>query len=291
MVDLFEAIGKQDYYKELKLNRANNDLVMLLSDELKHNIDKTILSRVGTTHNNSSPKKISLSFSNIGTITGRILVTTPSLQQLSKKYRNIVVPDKDKSLIYADYSQFEALILACEAKDSKLIKVISNGDIYEELSFAIYGDKDHREESKILFYQFCYGSKKVSKLKKFFEKYPKIQSAKMGLKDKFKEDRFIETLLGNKRYGNEEDINIPNWLLAQRIQGNSALILKKAILEVNQMDPEIEFLLPMHDAVLYQVPKAKIEEKKRIVEGCFKTAFKFFYPNVEPKISFKKFTE
>ncbi len=289
--DIYEAIGKQDYRKELKLNKANNDLVKLLNDEIKHNTNKTILSRIGTTQSNSYPKKVNLSFSNLGTITGRILVTTPSLQQLSKKYRDIIVPEKDKVLIYADYSQFEALILACEANDSSLIDLISNGDIYEELSSSIYGDKKHREESKILFYQFCYGSKKVKKLGKFFKKFPKIESTKKEMETKFMEDHFIETILGNKRYGKKDLIKSPSWLLSQRIQGNSALILKKAILLVNQKDSEIEFLLPMHDAVLYQAPKAKVKEKKALIEACFKDAFKYYYNDVDAKVSFKKFTE
>ncbi len=291
LTDIYEAIGKQDYRKELKLNKANNDLVKLLNDEIKHNTNKTILSRVGTTQNNSYPKKVNLDFSNFGTVTGRILVTTPSMQQLSKKYRNIIVPDNDKELVYADYSQFEALILACEANDSSLIDLICNGDIYEKLSSSIYGDKDHREESKILFYQFCYGSKKVDKLGKFFKNFPKIETVKKEIETKFEEDCFIETILGNKRYGQRDLIKNPSWLLSQRIQGNSALILKKAILLVNQKDTEIEFLLPMHDAVLYQVPKAMVIEKKAIIETCFKDAFQFFYNDIDAKVNFKEFTD
>jgi DNA polymerase I-like protein with 3'-5' exonuclease and polymerase domains len=291
LTDIYEAIGKQDYRRELKLNKADNELVKLLNDEIKHYTNKTILSRLGTAQTSFSPKKINLSFFNLGTVTGRILVTTPTLQQLSKKYRNIIVPDNNKVLIYADYSQFEALILACEANDSNLIDIICDGDIYEELSLSIYGDKKHREESKILFYQFCYGSKKVGKLGSFFKKFPKINSTKKEIENKFKSDGFIETKLGNKRYGQHDEVNFPNWLLSQRIQGNSSLILKKAILSVYHKDKEIEFLLPMHDAVLYQVPKDNVEGKKSIVEECFKEAFKSFYSNIDSKVSFKKFTE
>ena len=51
----------------------------------------------------------------------------------------------------------------------------------------------------------------------------------------------------------------------------------------------ILFLIPMHDAVLYQIPKGKLEEKKEILEVQFKKAFKEVCPKINPKVDFKEF--
>jgi hypothetical protein len=56
-------------------------------------------------------------------------------------------------------------------------------------------------------------------------------------------------------------------------------------------DGEIEFLIPMHDAALFQVPIKLEEQKKEIIKKEFETAMLYYCPSLKPKVSFKKFTE
>jgi DNA polymerase I-like protein with 3'-5' exonuclease and polymerase domains len=292
---IVDKMGTKDYFKMLKYYKNDFTLINLLFEERKVTTNKTILSRIGS----FDEKRIYPQFQYFGTVTSRILVESPSLQQLKSDYRDLILPDVDKELIYIDYSQFEAGILASEADDNNLIDMYNNADIYSQMNEALKDNPEiTREKCKQLFFNYCYGMspeniKKYSKvdLGVFFKKFPNLEVFQQKLNASFKEKGFIETTEGNKRYKNIENIGaeIEGWLISQRIQGNASLILKKAILTVYNLDKELEFLIPMHDAVLYQIPKGKFEEKKEILEVQFKKAFKEVCPKINPKVDFKQF--
>jgi DNA polymerase I-like protein with 3'-5' exonuclease and polymerase domains len=290
-----DKIGAKDYFKMLKYYKDDFPLINLIFEERKISTNKTILSRIGSLDD----KKIYPQFQYFGTVTSRILVESPSLQQLKSGYRDIILHDADKELLYIDYSQFEAGILASEADDQNLIEMYNKADIYSQMNEALKDTPEiNREKCKQLFFNYCYGMsqeniKKYSKvdLGVFFKQFPNLKVFQQKLNESFKEKGFIETVEGNKRYKNIENIGteIEGWLISQRIQGNASLILKKAILNVYNVDKKIEFLIPMHDAVLYQIPKGTYEEKKGILEVQFKKAFKEVCPKINPKVDFKKF--
>jgi DNA polymerase I-like protein with 3'-5' exonuclease and polymerase domains len=295
--ELIESLGTNDFYKDLKLFKEESNLLKLLYDERKVATNKSILSRIGSLDG----KRVFPHFSSFGTVTSRILVDSPSFQQLSKKYRNIILNDDDKELIYIDYCQFEAGILASESNDPKLIDMYNNQDIYTQLSIAIFGDELNRNKSKLLFFAYCYGMsiKNINqrfgkeKLDIFFNQFPNLDVFRKKINDDFIKHKFINTSMGNHRYMSSKNFEneVESWVISQKIQGNASLILKKAILNIYEIDKEIEFLLPMHDAVLYQIPKGKKEEKKIILEKAFKTALKDICPLLEPKVEFKNFFE
>lgn len=56
--------------------------------------------------------------------------TNPMLQNLSKRYRNIITPQPDKKIGYVDYDQFEVGIMASLSEDGLLIKLFSEPDMY-----------------------------------------------------------------------------------------------------------------------------------------------------------------
>lgn len=290
-----DKMGTKDYIRMLKYYKNDYPLIKLLFDERKVSTNRTILSRIGSLDS----KRINPQFQYFGTVTSRILVESPSLQQLKSEYRDLILPDVEKELIHIDYSQFEAGILASEADDESLIDMYNKSDIYTKMNEALKDIKlITREKCKQLFFNYCYGMspeniKKYIKvdLSIFFKQFPNLEVFREMLNAMFVEKSFIETSLGNKRYKNIENITleIEGWLISQKIQGNASLILKKAILNVYDVDRSIEFLLPMHDAVLYQIPKGKYEEKKLILETEFKKAFKEVCPKINPKVDFKEF--
>ncbi|MDX6187894.1 DNA polymerase [Flavobacterium sp. Fl-318] len=292
---LVNTIGTNEYIRNLKFYKDDFDLIKLLYEERKLSINKTILTRIGSLDD----KKIFPQFQSFGTVTSRILVEYPSLQQLKRDYRNIILPEDGMELLYIDYCQFEAGILASEANDLKLIEMYNMEDIYSQMNEVLKNVPNiSRDKCKKLFFSYCYGMSKEN-IKKvtnidldiFFNKFPELEKFNIKLKKKFRIDGFVETTQGNKRYksfdnkNNEEE----SWLISQRIQGNASLILKKAIIEVYNLDKEIEFLIPMHDAVLYQIPIGKRIEKSKFLETHFKKAFKEICPKIEPAVEFKPF--
>lgn len=294
---LIDKIGTKEYAENLKFYKDDFDLINLLYKERRLSINKTILTRIGSLDD----KKVFPQFQYFGTVTSRILVDSPSFQQLKRDYRKIILPEEGMELLYIDYCQFEAGILASEANDLKLIEMYNNDDIYTQMNDVLKDVPNiSRDKCKQLFFSYCYGMSK-EKIKKetkidldiFFNKFPDLEIFNVGLRESFKLTGFIETTEGNKRYKNFDNKNNveESWLISQRIQGNASLILKKAILQVYESDKEIEFLIPMHDAVLYQIPKGKRDEKVKVLETFFKAAFKEICPKIEPKVEFKNFSD
>ncbi|MDI9312134.1 MAG: DNA polymerase [Limnohabitans sp.] len=292
-----DKIGTNSYYNFLKYHHKEFPLIELLYKEKRLNDSKTVLTRLGS----FEEQKVYPFFEYFGTVTSRILVKNPSFQQLKREYRDVIIPELDKELIYIDYSQFEAGILAHIMQDSELIKLYNSGDIYSNMEILLNNNLFNREKCKSLFFLYSYGASfeiiqnryTNIDLNIFFNKFIRFQPFKKELQDEFIQNKFVNTLQGNYRYKTpgfelEEDFG---WLVSQKIQGTASLILKKAIIKVYQTDKEIEFLLPMHDAALYQVPKHKIEEKKIIIKHIFEEELRFYCSSLDPKTSFKLFTQ
>ena len=88
----------------------------------------------------------------------------PALQNLRKENRDVILPDINMRLLYVDYSQFEAGILASMSKDELLINLY-NQDIYNDLAQFVFGDKSKRGDAKVIFYRYMYGDQSMSEFK------------------------------------------------------------------------------------------------------------------------------
>lgn len=252
-------------------------------------------------------------FDCIGTITSRILIIHPHVQQLKKENRVIVQAKPGYSLLYCDFKQFEPGILASFSKDFIMIEMYNSNDIYSTFSEYLFGTNSLRKEAKVLFLSYLYGmsnkklvksieaviktkdlSKKASATE-FFSKFKELEMFKTTEFKKALELGYIDseyTIRRNikktkKGKGLKSETR---YVLGQLIQGTASFILKKSILDVSK-NREIEFLVPMHDAVLYQVPEGKLGEMKRQIEICFIENFKQLCPEINVAVDFKLFTE
>lgn len=250
-------------------------------------------------------------FDCIGTITSRILINFPHIQQLKRENRIIFKAKPNYALLYCDYNQFEPGILASLSNDDVMIELYNSEDIYSNFSEYIFGTKALRKEAKLLFLSYLYGmsNKKLIKcieeviknkgLTKntsatdFFSKFKKLEEFKNLESEKTINLCYIQsdTSLRRNIKITEEGKGKKSenrFILSQLIQGSASYILKKSILDVSK-DAEIEFLIPMHDAVLYQVPIEKFEEKKKFIEACFVKNFKDLCPEINASVDFKPF--
>jgi DNA polymerase I-like protein with 3'-5' exonuclease and polymerase domains len=247
-----------------------------LYDEKKSSTDLNVLLTIGALR--PSFKIIRPVYDSFGTITARTKIVTPNLQNLSKRFRTIIAPAAGKTLIYIDYAQFEAGILAQDSGDTLLIAEYNAKYIYAEIGNRIEIQKflpnieDQKKFCKSLFYKFSYGmdiSQHIQILKDFkleshaaalspkiikaFASYSSLNMYRMKINEELLSQQKIGTFDGNYRYLFENEQRT-SWAISQRIQGTASLILKKAIIELYDNDKEIEFLIPMHDAALFQVP-------------------------------------
>lgn len=266
---------------------------------------KEILQRFGVTEFG----RVHSDFRVAGTVTGRILVRNPSLQNIARSHRDALIPDEGKIFLYPDFKQCEPGILAHDSSDLSLVADYNTGDLYEGLSTALFGDRKHREPSKLLFLFVCYGmahervvaiGSSITGLSKieveraitgFFNRYPGIDTWRNDLSNIVSEEGKIGTPSGN--YRSFPAGATPGAILrgaqSQRIQGTAALILKKIIIEIDQRLPEVDLLLPMHDALLVQVPAKFVAPLRSEIESVFREVYKSYCPSVFPQVTFDTF--
>lgn len=306
---LTKYIDDSSFDSLLSMLSEQNDLPKYLKIYYDNERDKQIILRMG----GIGRDRIFPIYKTIGTVTGRIIVESPGLQHIRRTNRDILIPEEGKIFLYPDYSQFEPGIMADDSKDQNFIADFNSGDLYKSLSRSLFGSKKNRDSAKIIFLSFCYGmsietmvsfaakssGKEVSDTKKiitgFFGRYNRLSEWKNDLGNNLTVYGRIGTRLGNYRYRDCKSGIITNkekrWIVSQRIQGTASLILKKVIIEIYENCREVDILLPMHDALLLQVPEENSNEVKDRIEEIFISNFMKECPSIRPRVSFDNFIE
>lgn len=248
-------------------------------------------------------------FECIGTVTARILVVDPRLQQLPKQFRNVLAADSGKSLWYFDYSQFEPGVLAHLSGDKQFIDLYQSEDIYSSLSYELFGDATHRDLCKSIFLAYCYGmsvdrlalflagqnqSEFTNHYKKlvsrFFDSLPALAQFTSQIQGRLERDGYVSSLMGNKRYRTTTGVltnTERRWALNQVVQGTASLIFKQAVLDLAERFGSEAVLLPMHDALLMQFDEKT--DPRLEVEDVMIAAFQRWCPSVRPRVTVGSF--
>lgn len=254
-------------------------------------------------------------FSVMGTVTGRVLVTDPYLQQLRRKYRGLIAADTGFKLYYLDYSQFEPGIVAFLSQDKNLIDAYNRGDVYSALSETVFGSGQFRPLSKRIYLAFCYGmspegiARLISgaeasdtetatyrdAINGFFSKFPGLEKLRDLSQITLLKNRWVESLFGNKRYritGGSLTAKEKRWALNQRVQASASLIFKEALILLEEEFGNGSILLPMHDAVLMQLESS--EETQTMVRRAvsnMQRAFSSRCPGIEVRVTVGPFAD
>ena len=266
-----------------KINR-NEDPICKLFYELIRN-EQDLDSLIYILSHWGGQERTHSSYLGFGTITSRITLRQPSLQNLRKVNRNIIVPDMGMKLLYVDYSQFEAGILASLSNDEVLIKLYDTG-IYDDLAEKVLGSREKRSEAKIIFYRYMYGDNTLSKnIKLYFKKFQQLENFKQKIELELSKNKKVGSVFGNYRFClDDEHI----WSLSHMIQSTASLIYKNALIRVHKEMNKIEFLIPMHDGTLYQLNEIFFEENKNKIETIYKEEFKKICPQIEAMVTFNE---
>lgn len=212
----------------------------------------------------------------------------PSIQNLKKSNRDIIVPHDKKKFIYVDYVQFEAGIMASLSKDKKLIDLYKK-DIYLDIAEKVLNKKDNREDAKIIFYRFMYGDDTLPpEVNDYFNQFVQLKSFIYNIGLELKEKEIIYSIFGNGRKAGETS----SWALSHKIQSTASLIYKKALLRTHKEVLEADFIIPMHDATLYEISSE--EDNNELIEkiiNIYKEEFQAICPELEPEVMIKKFFE
>ncbi len=223
------------------------------------------------------------------TATGRLSSKEPNLQNIpvredeGKELRKFfVAKGEDRVLITADYSQIELRLLADFSKCQALIDAFNTGhDVHRETASKVFGVKleevtpQMRSRAKAVNFGIIYGISEYGLAKNigstpreargyidaYFKEYPEVKSY-MNQNVLFaRENGFVSTLFGRRRYIREINAsNFPLRSFGERVamnmplQGSSADIIKVAMINVHKKlrkeNLDAQLILQVHDELI-----------------------------------------
>ena len=250
------------------------------------------------------------------TRTGRLSSISPNLQNIpardeySKLIRKAFIPDEDSVILSSDYSQVELRIFAAMAKASNLIEAFKKGiDIHTQTASDIYHvkldevDKNMRRTAKAVNFGIIYGISsfglsedlgvdiKTAKgfIDNYLETYPGIREYMEEEKQEAYKNGYVKTLMNRTRVIDElKSKNYKVRSMGERIalntpiQGSSADILKKAMIEIYDKFKELglksKMLIQVHDELVFNVLKEELNTVTKIVRDIMENTYKLEVP-------------
>ena len=286
---------------------------------LKYRLASKLLSTyVQTLPNLINPKtgRVHTSFLQTGTATGRLSSKNPNLQNIpirtedGRRIRSAFVPKVGCTLMSADYSQIELVVLAHISGDENLRRAFIEGnDVHRETAALIHGifpemvTPEQRRMAKTINFGIMYGMSafrlahdiKVSRkeaqkfIDRYFEQYSGVASFINKTHEQARESGYVRTAMGHIRYIPEmKNSNKAVRAAAERvsvntvIQGTAAEIMKMAMISIrSEMDKQklkSKLLLQVHDEVIFEIEKGEEKAMENLVRSCMENAYKLSVP-------------
>ena len=263
--------------------------------------------------------RIHSSFKQTVTQTGRISSTEPNLQnipirhEMGRELRKMFVPqNEDFVLLDADYSQIELRVLAHIADDKEMIKAFEeNVDIHTKTASEVFNMPLNmvtplmRSRAKAVNFGIVYGigdfslsqDLKVTRkearsyIDEYLETFKGVKTYMENVIIKAKEDGFVTTLSGRRRYIPEltaSNGNIRKFgeriALNTPIQGTAADIIKIAMIKVynrlNDGNFKSRLILQVHDELIVEALKSEAQAVKKILQDEMEKAMTLKAPLV-----------
>lgn len=247
--------------------------------------------------------RIHSNFNQTETRTGRISSTEPNLQnipvrtELGREMRRFFVAREGWVLVDADYSQIELRVLAHVANDQNMIAAFQNNDdIHRATAAQVFHMPEEmvtpimRSRAKAVNFGIVYGigafslAKDISVSRKeaetyihdYLEHYSGIREYMERVVAQAKEQGYVETLFGRRRYLPElTSSNFNLRAFGERvarnmpIQGAAADIIKIAMIRVeDRLEKEnmkSRLILQVHDELIVEAPKEEAERAAKIL--------------------------
>ena len=260
---------------------------------------------------NSNTNRVHTVYNQAVAATGRLSSNHPNLQNIpirTQRGRQVrkafVAKDSQHVLMAADYSQIELRIIASLSEDPSMLAAFNNNeDIHAATAAKVFGvpllevSREQRSQAKTVNFGIIYGisafglAKQLSIsnheanefIKRYFSKFSGIRDYMENTKDLCRENGFVETLCGRKCFFPRiKDKNFALRSFQERaainapIQGTAADIIKFAMIKIEQRlkgkSDECKMLLQVHDELVFEIKKTKIEDCKKMIIQEMETA-------------------
>ena len=326
---LFEKLKLVDKPKKTKTGQyaTSEDILSNLAKE--HEIIQQILefrglSKLKSTYVDALPLQVDSKTTRVHTdymqtvaATGRLSSNNPNLQNIpirtkrGQQIRKAFIPKNENHiLLAADYSQIELRVIAALSHEETMIKAFKNGeDIHTSTASKVFNipteevTREQRSNAKTVNFGIIYGvsafglsnqtnlSRSESKalIETYYNTYPKLKNFISKQIDFARDNGYVETVLGRRRY--LKDINSRNAIVrgaAERnavnapIQGSAADIIKIAMINIyNKLETgnyKTKMLLQVHDELVFDVYKPELELIKTLVKNEMEHAYSLEVP-------------
>jgi DNA polymerase-1 len=326
---LFDKLCLDPKAKKTKTGQyqTGEDVLLALaskSDVVQDILDFRQLQKLKSTYVDALPLmvnpktgRVHTSYNQAVAATGRLSSNNPNLQNIpirterGREVRKAFIPrDENHILLSADYSQIELRIIADISKEENMLDAFNKGiDIHTATAAKVYGisieevDSTQRRNAKAVNFGIIYGQsafglsqnlgiprKEAAEIiEQYFAQYPGIKKYMTDTMNFARENGFVETILGRRRY--LRDINSANQTVrgfAERnainapIQGSAADMIKVAMINIHKdmQDQKLQSKMTMqvHDELVFDVLKTEVEAMKAIISHRMKTAIKTTVP-------------
>lgn len=247
---------------------------------------------------NPSTGRIHTSFNQAVAATGRLSSTNPNLQNIpirtprGREIRKAFIPrNEDYVILSADYSQIELRIMAAFSQDATMLEAFNKGiDIHASTASKVFNvaleevTSDMRRKAKMVNFGIIYGisafglaqrlgiarGEASEIIKAYFQEFPAVKSYMDMVINKAREQKYVETILGRRRY--LADIDSQNQTtrgFAERnainapIQGSAADMIKVAMINIHDFlkreKLQSRMLLQVHDELVFDAHRDEIE--------------------------------
>ena len=262
-------------------------------------------------------ERIHAEFNQAVASTGRLSSNNPNLQNIpirnprGREVRKAFICENENYvMLSADYSQIELRVIAALSEDPNMISAFNkNLDIHSSTASKVFNvkledvTKEQRSNAKTVNFGIIYGvsafglsnqtslTRSESKLliESYYDAYPKLKNYISSQINFARENGYVETILGRKRY--LRDINSRNAIVrgaAERnavnapVQGSAADIIKIAMIKIHEKFQESNFeskmLVQVHDELVFEVHKKELEQVKKIIKIEMEQAYSFCVP-------------
>jgi DNA polymerase-1 len=268
---------------------------------------------------NERTGRVHTSYNQTGTVTGRISSSDPNLQnipirtEVGREVRRAFVAEEGSVLLAADYSQVELRVLAHISQDPAMLDTFARGeDIHTSTAAFLFDvplsevDREMRRVAKSINFGITYGmsgygmawrtglsqQEATRFIEGYFSKYSRVKAYLDETKRKAREQGYVETLLGRRRYfpelrsGSRAHQNVR--ASAQRmainapIQGSAADIIKIAMIRLHhalkERGSKSGMTLQVHDELVLEVPEGELDVVAPLVKSIMEGAFQLDAP-------------
>jgi DNA polymerase-1 len=268
---------------------------------------------------NAVTGRIHTSFNQTGAATGRLSSSDPNLQNIpvrtprGEAIRRGFVPAEGNLFVVADYSQIELRIMAHLSGDPLFIEAFQQGgDIHRQTAAVVFGvpvaqvNAEQRARAKTINFATIYGQGPFALSKQlgitqedakqfiaqYFERFAGVRAFLDRQVALAKEQGYVETLLGRRRYipeVRERNFNLRSYgeRNAQNspLQGSAADLIKLAMIRIHGLLAErrlaSRMLLQVHDELVFEVPPGEVE----LMEGLVKLEMESVMPLRVPLVA------